>query len=255
MGHITVVANQKGGVGKTTTTQAMICALAHKGYKVLAVDMDPQCNLSYTLGGDHEMPSIFELMRGVVSLLKVVQHTKTGDLIQGSQLLSSSDMTFTGNRREYILSEKLAPLLPLYDFIVVDTPPTLGVLTINALTAASDVVIPLGADVFSLQGLSQLNETIVKVRKHCNPALVISGLLLTRHNDRTVLGRDLKEYIDKSADAIGTQPFGTRIRENVAVREIQFSKGNLFDSSKKSNAAVDYMAFVEEYLVRAGKDA
>ena len=247
-GHITAIANQKGGVGKTTTAHALVTGLTHKGYKALAVDMDPQGNLTYTMNADDNTPSIYELMKGVAVSLDAVQHTEQGDIISGSLMLSGADMEFTDTGREYILSELLEPLRTIYDFIVIDSPPTLGILTINALTAANDLIIPLGADAYSLQGLSQLHATIGKVKKHCNPSLRVAGLLITKHSGRTVLGRDLKDVIIEKAQIIGAYAFSVVIRECVAIREVQVQQRNMYTTAPKSNAATDYLAFIGEYL-------
>lgn len=247
-GHITVIANQKGGVGKTTTAHALVTGLTCKGYKTLAVDTDPQGNLSYTMKADPDAPGVYELMKGIIAPLEVVQSTAQGDIISGNLMLSGADMEFTDTGREYILSELLETLRAAYDFIVIDSPPTLGILTINALTAAHDLVIPLGADAYSLQGLSQLYTTIGKVKKHCNPALRIAGLLITRHSGRTVVGRDLKEIIENKAQFAGARTFDTVIRESVTVREAQVQQTGIYTVAPKGNAATDYLAFTDEYL-------
>ena len=246
--RILAFANQKGGVGKTSASHSMVAGLTMKGYKVLAVDADPQGNLSYTMGADLEAPGVYELMRGVCNPKDAVQKTMQGDLISGSLLLSGADMEFNDTGREYILSEALEAFLPLYDYIVIDSPPQLGILTINVLTAAHDIVIPMGADTYSIIGLSQLFATIGKVRKRCNPGLNISGLLMARHNSRTVLGRDLKDTIEEKAQLLGTTVFKSIIREGVAVKEAQTGQESLFTTAPNSNVSMDYMGFVDEYL-------
>jgi chromosome partitioning protein len=249
--RIIVIANQKGGVGKTTTAHAMATGLEHKGYKTLTVDIDPQSNLSYTMNADPDRASVYELMKGLTATAETIQSTDQGDILPGSLMLSGADMEFTDTGREYILAELLEPLRSLYDYIIIDSPPTLGILTINALTAAQDLVIPLGADAYSLHGLSQLYATIKKVKKHCNPKLRIAGLLITRHSGRTVLARDLKDIIKEKAQFIGAQTFNTVIRESVAIKETQVRQTSLYSNgmkNAKSNPAIDYMSFIDEYL-------
>ena len=246
-GHIIVTANQKGGVGKTTTAHALVTGLSYKGFKTLAVDIDPQGNLSYTMNTDSNAHGVYELMKGQTATVDAIQHTEQGDVIIGNLMLSGADMEFTDTGREYILKELLEPIKHLYDFIVIDSPPTLGILTINALTAAQDLIITLGADAYSLQGLAQLHATIGKVRKHCNPALRIAGLLITRHSGRTVVGRELKEIIEDKAEFVGARAFETVIRESVTIKESQVQRKSIFDTPK-SNAAVDYINFIDEYL-------
>jgi len=247
MGHIIVIANQKGGVGKTTTAHALVTGLTYKGYKVLAVDIDPQGNLSYTMHANPDTPGVYELMKGQAVMSTSIQKTKQGDIIAGSLMLSGADMEFTDTGREYILKEHLESIKHLYDFIVIDSPPTLGILTINSLTAAQDLIIPLGADAYSLQGLAQLHATIGKVRKHCNPDLHIAGLLITRHSGRTVVGRELKDIIEEKAQFIGARAFETVIRESVTIKESQVQRISIFDTPN-NNAAIDYMAFIDEYM-------
>ena len=247
--QIIVIANQKGGVGKTTTAHALTTGLFHKGYKTLAVDIDPQSNLTYTMNADENKAGVYELLRGNIKPLETVQHTEQGDIISGSLMLSGADMEFSDTGREYLLSEALELLRAIYDFIILDSPPTLGILTINALTAAHDLIIPMGADAYSLQGLSQLNATIGKVKKRCNPALNIAGLLITKYSGRAILSQELRETIKiKAARAVGTNVFKTVIREGISVKEAQTQQASLYDVAPKSNAALDYLAFIEEYL-------
>lgn len=247
-GHITVIANQKGGVGKTTTAHALITGLTQKGYKILTVDSDPQGNLTYTMRADENKPGVYELLKGTISALDAIQHTDQGDIIPGSLMLAGADMEFTDTGREYLLSEALESLKGSYDFIIVDSPPQLGILTINTLTAANDLIIPMGADIYSLQGLSQLYTTIGKVRKHCNPELKIAGLVLTRYSGRTVLSRELGEAIEGAANQLGTKLFKSMIREGIAVKEAQTRRESIFAAAPRSNPAVDYLAFIDEYL-------
>jgi chromosome partitioning protein len=235
-------------VGKTTTAHALITGLTHKGYKALAVDTDPQGNLTYTMGANQDAPGVYELLKGEAKTKDVIQRTKQGDIIPGSLMLCGADMEFNDAGREYLLRELLEPLRASYDYIVIDSPPTLGILTFNTLTAADDLVIPLGADAYSLQGLSQLYMTISKIKKRCNPNLRIAGLLITRHSGRTALGRDLKEMIEEKAKMVGAKAFKTVIRESVVIREAQVEQKSLFAAGTKNNAIADYMGFVDEYL-------
>ena len=246
--RITVIANQKGGVGKTTTAHALANGLIRRGLKALAVDIDPQGNLSYTMRASPDAPGIYEAMKGIVGAREALQQTEQGDMIAGSLMLSGADMEFTDTGREYILRKLLKPLREMYEYIVIDSPPTLGILTINALAASSDIIIPLGADAYSLQGLAQLNATIGKVKEYCNPSLTIAGLLITRYSGRTVLGRDMKEVIEEKARTIGARAYDAVIRESVAIREAQVRQESLYAADQMSNAAQDYQAFIDEYL-------
>lgn len=242
MARITAVTNQKGGVGKTTTALALAGGLSLQGYKTLLIDTDPQANASFTMNADTEQPGIYELLKGEPAS---IQHTEQGDIIPSSISLAGADMEFTQTGREYLLRDVIGPIKGKYDYIIIDTPPTLGILTINALAAADDVLIPMGADIYSLQGLGQLYTTINRVKKYCNGALTIAGLLITRYSGRAILSQDLKESIAGTAARIGAGLYETIIREGIAVKEAQARQVSLY--TEKSNAANDYLDFISEY--------
>ena len=247
----TTVINQKGGVGKTTTAHALATGLTKRGYKVLCVDMDPQGNLSFTMGADTTGPSLYEAMREEAEISTAIRSTNQGDILPGSILLAAADMEFTATGREWILESLLSPIKEHYSHIIIDSPPTLGILTINALTASTDVVIPMGADIYSLQGLYQLHSTILKVRQYCNKNLKIAGLLLTRYNSRSILSRDLREGIEEKASELNAHLYSTFIREGIMVKEAQTSQASLFNYAPKSKPAQDYEDFISEYLEQA----
>ena len=244
------VINQKGGVAKSTTASALANGLQDKGYKVLAIDLDGQRNLTYSMGLEEEGPSALELLTGQATALECISKTTQTDLIGGSPNLYNISETLQGVGVEHKLKEALEPLEGLYDYIIIDTPPSLSVLTINALTASHYAIIPAQADIYSMQGIGQLAETIQVVQKYTNPSLVILGIVLTRHNPRTILSKDLEEMIEETANSLGTIKFNTFIRENVAVKEAQAMRASLFTYALKSNAGIDYKAFLEEVLTR-----
>ena len=252
MSKVIVIANQKGGVGKSTTAHALGAGLILKGCKVLFVDLDPQGNLSYITRSDPAKPTIYETLLKQISAENATQHTENAAIIPSAPALSAADTAIIGVGKEYRLQEALKPLRKLYDYIVIDCPPALGTLTVNALTAADSLIIPAQADIFSLQGIGQLSETIQAVKDYCNPALQISGILLTRHSGRTILARDMADMIGETAEQLGTAVYKTIIREGVAVKEAQASRQSLFDYAPKSNPAIDYMAFIDEFLERSG---
>jgi len=250
MARITALANQKGGVGKTSVAHALATGLTHRGYRALAVDTDPQGNLTYSMNADDSKPGVYELLKGEIIAPQAVQNTEQGAIISSSPMLSGVDLEFTGRGREYLLTEALEPFKAVYDYIVIDTPPTLGIITINALAAANDVIVPMAADIFSLQGLSQLCSTIGKVKTRCNPTLSIAGLLITRYSGRAILSKELREAIGEKARQIGTQLYTTVIREGIAIREAQIGQTSIFKNRTlfRSNAAADYLSFIAEYL-------
>jgi len=241
------VINQKGGVGKTTTALALGSGLSGRGKKVLYVDLDPQGNLSYALGADCGLPGAMDLLTGSGSSA-AVQSAPGGALVASSPDLAGADALLTATGKEYRLREGLAAVAGDYDYAVLDTPPALGVLTVNALTAAGGLVIPAQADIFSLQGIGQLSRTIEAVRQYCNPGLKMLGILLTRHNARSILSRDLAEAAAETARRLNTRLFKTAVREAVAVREAQAERRDLFQYAPRSKAAEDYGCFIDEFL-------
>lgn len=250
MTRIITIANQKGGCGKTTTAAALAAGLRAKGYRTLAVDSDPQSNLTLNLAADDEKPGLYEVLKGSITAIEAIQDTSQGHVIGASLMLASADIEFNSLGRAVLLSEALEPIKKYYDFIVIDTPPALGILTVNALAAAQDVIITVGADVFSLHGFGQLNKTISEVKRHCNPGLKVAGILITRYSGRAILSQELRETIANKAAQIGTGVFSTAIREGIAVKEAQARRESIFTG--RSNAAADYSAFVDEYLKGVG---
>ena len=248
MKEIIAISNQKGGVGKSTTANALGAGLFHKGYRVLYVDMDAQGNLSYSMGARAGAISSLEVLTGTATAREAIIKTAQGDLIPASPALASADLIIKDTGREYKLKEALEPILGDYDYIVLDTPPALGTLTINALTACNSVIVPTQADIFSLQGVGQLVQTVKAVQRYTNRDLTIKGLLVTRYNGRAVLTRDMTELLEDTANQLQTKLFNTRVRECIALKEAQASQQDIFTYSPKSNATQDYTAFIEEVL-------
>jgi chromosome partitioning protein len=218
---------------------------------VLAVDLDPQCNLSLASGADilNMDQTLYDVFKGSAELPDLIQKTELGyDLITGGLTLAGADMDFTQTGREFMLREALDSVKADYDFCITDTPPTLGILTVNALTASDSVIIPLTADLYSIQGLSQLNLLIQRVRKYSNKDLEIAGLLITRHDERTNVSKALMDQILLTAEKLGTKVFSKPIRNSVAIRESQVMRADIFTEAPKANATKDYTAFIDELL-------
>lgn len=256
MREIYAIINQKGGVGKSTTALALACGLASAGQRVLAIDLDAQGNLSYTLGASEDAPSILEALTQSVPLADAIQRAREAggpDLVAASPALASADLTITATGKEYRLREALEPVLADYDYIVIDTPPALGILTINALSAATSAIIPAQADIYSLQGIGQLYSTLSAVRRYTNPGIRIDGILVTRYNARAILSRDIAEMIESTAQQLDTTVFDARIRESIAVKEAQANKESLFTYAPRGNATLDYAAFIAQLLERSAK--
>jgi ATPases involved in chromosome partitioning len=248
MAYAIAVINQKGGVGKSTTALALSAGLMIRGYRTLNVDLDAQGNLSYVLNSSPDASSVLDAMTGQVHPDDAIQQLEQGHLLASSPQLSAADMLFTSTGKEYRLRELLEKYDDRYDYIIIDTPPALGILTINALTAAKGIIIPAQAEIYSLQGIGQLYSTIDAVKRYTNPALEIIGILLTRYSVRSVLGRDMAEMFEETAEEMGTVLFKTRIREAVAVREAQARRSSIYDYAPKSSVSESYLELVDTVL-------
>lgn len=242
------IINQKGGVGKSTTAFTLASGLKNKGYKTLCIDMDAQGNLSYTADANDDLLTIYDLLAEDADINQAIQHTKNFDLIASSKALSGADGFITDIGKEYKLKEILESVKNDYDYIIIDTPPALGILTVNALTACDSVIIPAQADIYSLQGIEQLSKTIQPIKKYCNDKLKIDGILLTRYSPRAILSREVAEIANDLAQNLNTKVFKSTIREAIAVKESQINKQSLFDYAPNSNVTNDYLNFVNELL-------
>lgn len=239
---IIAIANQKGGQGKTTTAQAL--ATGARG-KVLAIDLDPQSNLTFSMGGNAADVGAYELITGSVKASQSIQQTRQGDIIAASSSLALADTTFTGRERTTALIDAIQPIKGKYDHIIIDCPPTLNTLLVNALTAADAVIIPLTADMYSLQGLYQLKQSI-DAAKRVNTGLTVGGALFIKHNFRTILSRDLTDVIKDKCRELDIPIYKTTIREGVAIREAQTQRMSIFEYAPKSKPAKDYKQLISE---------
>ena len=242
-------ATQKGGQAKTTTTAQTAAGLSAKGYKVLVIDADPQGNLTSLYDLDRWTPedtvhSIYGLLRGDCTTAEAIRRTQYDfDLIPSVIDLAGADLEFSQTGREHKLKRALQSVRNDYDVCLIDCPPSLGVLTVNALTAADAVIIPVSPDAFALSGLQQLHRTIQTVQEFCNPGLKVSGVLLTRM-DRTNLSEAVQGILEQSAQILQTKLYKQTIRQAVSIRESQFFRTDLLQEA--TAAADDYRKFVDE---------
>lgn len=244
--EVIAVINRKGGVGKTATVHALGAGLIRRGYKVLFIDLDSQTNLSKGLGASLANYSSLDILRGDFKTEDAIQHLQAGDVIPGTEALAGVDQIIGAPTREKRLKEAIKGLQ--YDYIIIDTPAQLGTLTINALTASNSVIIPVQADIDSLDGIGQLSRAIDTVKKRCNDTLYIRGILLTRYYARAVLSQDMQENLKEIAEQLHTKLYATPIRECIAVKEAKAYKQDIFTYAPRSNAAIDYEAFIEEFI-------
>ena len=247
--RIIAIANQKGGVGKTTTAHALTAGLADNGYKVLGIDLDPQGNFSTSCGVDnYTNNTIYELMKNSATVAKTIVKVDTFDFIPANIMLAGADQELSHTGKEHKLKECLESVVKNYDFIIIDTPPSLGVLTVNAFTFATDILIPTTAGIFATAGIKQLSETVKSVQKYCNATVKISGILFTRFNPRANISKQIKEVAEKLGNYIDAPIYKTYIRAAVAVEEAQANQQNIYSYASKSTVAEDYKAFIKEFL-------
>ena len=244
---IIAIANHKGGVGKTTTTASVGSILASKGFKVLLIDLDAQANLTYSM---KQLPDVYQSIYNILVFKESPQPynvSKNLDLIPSSQELAMVDIQLSSViARERVLSRFLSPIKENYDFILMDCPPSLGVLTLNACTFATDIIIPLIAEVLPFKGLAMINEFISNVREFLNPEVHVSGVLITRW-EKTKLTSGIEQELRSSW---GDLIFKTKIRKNVTIAEAPLESSNIIEYAPKSNGATDYLSFTEELLNR-----
>ena len=252
---VIVIANQKGGIGKTTTAMALSASLNHMGHKTLLIDADAQGNSSDTFrAGIEQQTTLYDviLAEDKVNIDEAIQHTENGDIVASDPLLRKADEILSGDVEGlYYLSDALANLKG-YEYVVIDTAPALNIILYNCLIAANYVVIPITTDRYGIQGLVGLDQTISAVQKRQNRDLKVAGLLLVKYNDRTVLGQSGKKSIIDMATKMGTTVFDTMIRETVRVREAQGARENLMHYAPDSTAAQDYMEFTKELIRKIG---
>jgi len=255
MTKIIAFANQKGGVAKTTSAIALAQALALEGKKVLFFDLDPQENASNTLRLKQGVPTMYDLMTAkegdtetFARCLQAVEGCPNLTGVRGDIQLSAADLQFNRQGREYILREQLADNMEGFDVIVMDTPPSLGMLTINALTCADLVIVPVSPDGYSIQGFYQLNQSIRQIKKYSNENLRISGILITRFVPKTIISREIRDVAQEYATMAGTKVYRNTIRQTVAVGESISAQKGIVLYAPESTAAQDYRSFAREVM-------
>ena len=245
-----VVANQKGGIGKTTTATTLAGILGKRA-KTLLIDADPQGNSTSTYQAQVEdVATLYDVIvdSDRLPLAEAIQHMPNGDIVASDPLLTKAEKILDGDIEGLYRLKDAIDDFDGYEYIVIDTAPSLNVILYNCLIAADRVIIPVTADAYSLQGLNQLCETIRAVQRRQNPKLEIAGLLLVKFSGRSNLEKKTREELREVADKIGTRLFDTSIRECVKTKEAQEQKRLLIDYAPKCNTMIDYLAFVDELL-------
>ena len=247
MSKVISISNHKGGVGKTTSTINIGAGLNKLGKTVLLIDLDPQANLSQSLGLIDQERNIYGAIRGEYKL-EPIEVLKGLHIIPSTLDLSGAEIELSGEAgREYILRELIEPLRRSYDYILIDSPPSLGLLTINAFTASDEVFIPLQAQFLALQGLSKLMEVVEKIKKRLNKGITVGGVFITQYDNRKVLNRDVVSTIEAH---FKNEVFKTKIRDNVALAEAPAQGLDIFRYQAKSYGAEDYLALCKEIIKR-----
>ena len=247
MSIVISLLNHKGGVGKTTSAANIGAGLALAGKRVLMIDLDPQANLTLCFGMPRHPKTIYEALRGESEL--VPYRVKDNlDIVIATIDLSGAEMELINEAgREFILREVLNPLVDQYDVIIIDCPPSLALLTFNALAASQYVIIPLQTQFLALQGLAKINQVINKVKLRINPELKIGGVVPTMYDGRKLLNREVVETIHKY---FGDSVFKTFIRSNVALAEAPAHKQDIFAYAPNSAGSEDYKALCQEIIQR-----
>tara|TARA_B110000014_G_C20079764_1_gene564049 strand:+ start:160 stop:954 length:795 start_codon:yes stop_codon:yes gene_type:complete len=254
MGKIISVANQKGGVGKTTTAINLSASLALSGKKVLLIDIDPQGNASSGLGIDGNSLGVYELLMGEASQAEVVCSTEieTLKIIPSRVDLTGAEIELVSReKREKILKTALNGIIEEYEFVVIDCPPSLGLLTLNALAVSNSVLIPMQCEYYALQGLSHLLKTLKLVKKSINPDLKVEGILLTMMDSRTLLATQVKDQVQKYFSDFLLK---TIIPRNVRLSEAPSHGKPIMLYAGRSRGADAYVELAKEIIVRSKAD-
>lgn len=245
---IIAIVNQKGGVGKTTTTLNIGIGLANQGKKVLFIDMDQQANLSDTLQANLNKYTMIDVFCNNIKIANAIQKSEKFDVIVSNFSLSNAESALnTVVGKEFLMRTELEKIKDKYDVILIDTAPSLNVLTLNTLTCADGIIIPIQADVYSLQGLAQINKNLITpIKNYYNKALKIYGILVTRYKSRENLSKQLINELENITQKLDTKLFDTKIRECLAIRESQVYRTDIFNYAKNSNGAEDYLNLIKE---------
>jgi len=245
MSKIISISNHKGGVGKTTSTINIGAGLVELGKKVLLIDLDPQANLSQSLGYPDEDVNIYGAFKGDYKI-QPIQVVKGLDIIPSTLDLSGAEVEVSEEAKaKYILKKLLDPIRASYDYILIDCPPSLGLLTINAFIASDEVFIPLQAQYLAIQGLTKLIDVIDRVKSKLNKGIRVGGIFITQYDQRRILNRNVAAIIDNH---FKDKVFNTKIRDNIALAEAPAENMDIFRYSSKSYGAEDYLSLCKEII-------
>lgn len=255
MGKIISTNSQKGGCGKTTTVQSLAAGLTMRGNQCLVIDLDPQGNLSAASGVEDYDHTIYELMKRECSFDEACKVNEYYDILSADLTLSDFNQEFTGEGKEYVLRNVLEQIRDRYDYIIIDTPSSHGILNINSLVASDYVLLPTEQSFYAMHGLEQLHDVIRDVQLNYNPDLKVLGLLIVKYNEKTSIDRFLKGLIDRFVNEYGINLFDTFIHESSKVNFAQGMLKNIIEFSPKNQASKDYKKLADivdqEFRVKA----
>lgn len=248
------ISNIKGGVAKTTTAATLAAGLHKRGNRVLMIDSDPQTNLSmcFTEEPQDGEPSLYSIYSAGAKIDDIKIEVKPGlDLVVGDFSLCSADMEFLGKVGSLkLLGRSIKESKGNYDYVIIDTPPNLGFLSLNAFMTSDYIVTPMAADSFSLKAIRLLKKTVDEVAQDAGKDIPVAGILLTRYTDRTNVAKILEENVKAAANLLNTTVFESRVRQATVVQESQLVKMDLFEYAPKAPVTKDYDAFINELLKR-----
>lgn len=255
MAKIISILNNKGGTGKTTTSLNLCAALADMDYKVLALDFDSQCNLSISLGVLNPEKHIGQILLRQNNIDEVIIDSNKVHIIPASDKLLDFELLInTEPGRDYIMKENLSLISNDYDYIIIDCPPSLGILSINSLVAADYFLVPMETENFAFIGLDSILHMVDKVKNRMNPNLDLAGILLIKYDKRIKFGQAVVTNI-KSNDRLNNKIFDTKIRKDIALMESTAFNQSIFDYAPKSRGAVDYRNFADELITKIESDS
>lgn len=252
------ITNQKGGTGKTSTSLFLAYGLANRGYKVLLVDLDAQADASYSTNLKYNpKKTTFEFLLQDINIRDTIVHAEmlgakgSLDLVPASPNLATLDVQITRKQlidTQYNLNDALKGIKQNYDFIILDTPPALSIVVLNALTASDYVIVPTQADIYSLKGLGQLVRTISSIKRRSNPDLKVAGILIGRYDTRTNFTKAITDMFNETSQRLQTKVFKNKIREAIAIKEAQGERTNIFAYAPKAKVTNDINEFINEFL-------
>ncbi len=250
---ILTITNNKGGVGKSTTAQTLSIGLAQKGYKVLLVDLDPQNNTSSTFKASNNTKNIYQVLKGNISIQDAIQKNNYISILASSLDLINADDEFKKGAYQYKMHKLVAEQLELvkkdYDYIILDTAPNLSLLTTNAIYSSDAVVIPMIADIYSIEGLKVINQQIQDIKEGTdNKRVKILGLLITNYKAQTTSNQMLKDALDDIASKLNTKVYNHTIRDSIIFSDSQLNNSVCMLRYPTHNATLDYLGFIDEFI-------